>query len=96
VGSRDEIRPGDIVGALAGESGIPGSKIGRIDIRDTFSIVEVQADVADRVIQAVNGTTIKGRSTRVDYDRGGDRSHRPQGGRPETSRRRLARRPPRE
>lgn len=71
LGSRDDVRPGDLVGALAGEANIPGSSIGKIEIRDSFSIVEVQADLADRVISAVNGTTVKGRSVRVDYDRGG-------------------------
>lgn len=82
IGSRDGVRPGDLVGAIAGEANIPGSRVGRIDIRDTFSIVEVQADVADQVIRAVNGTTIKGRSARVDYDRGGERgAKRPAGGR---------------
>ena len=69
VGQRDNVRPGDLVGAIAGEAGIPGERVGRIDVRDTFSIVEVPADAADRVIRAVNGTTIKGRSVRVDYDR---------------------------
>lgn len=73
IGSRDDIRPGDLVGALAGESDIKGNQIGKIEIRDSFSVVEVQADVADRVIRAVNGTTIKGRSVRVDYDRPGAR-----------------------
>jgi ATP-dependent RNA helicase DeaD len=77
VGSRDDVRPGDLVGAIAGEANIPGSRVGRIDIRDTFSLVEVQADVADQVIRAVNGTTIKGRSVRVDFDRGGDRARKP-------------------
>ena len=71
IGSRDDVRPADLVGTLAGEAGIPGSSIGKIEIRDSFSIVEVQAHVADKVIGAVNGTTIKGRSARVDYDRGG-------------------------
>ncbi|HEX2094049.1 MAG TPA: DEAD/DEAH box helicase [Longimicrobiaceae bacterium] len=79
VGSRDGIRPGDLVGAIAGEADIPGSRVGKIEIRDTFSIVEVQADVADRVIRAVNGTTLKGRSVRVDYDRGADRPRKPAG-----------------
>lgn len=83
IGSRDDVRPADIVGAVAGEADIPGSRIGKIEIRDSFSIVEVQADVADKVIQAVNGTTLKGRSVRVDYDRGGP-SRRPP---PRTSRR---------
>jgi ATP-dependent RNA helicase DeaD len=103
IGSRDDVRPGDLVGALAGEAGIPGSRIGKIEIRDGFSIVEVQAEFADRVIQAVNGTTIKGRSVRADYDRGGaERGPRragaggPAGGGSEPPRRRLNRRPPRE
>jgi ATP-dependent RNA helicase DeaD len=92
IGSRDEIRPGDLVGAIAGEANIPGSRIGKIEIRDSFSIVEVQADVADQVIRAVNGTTMKGRSLRVDYDRGGPGKRPPMkgGGAP----RRTVRRPP--
>jgi ATP-dependent RNA helicase DeaD len=103
IGSRDDVRPGDLVGALAGEAGIQGSRIGKIEIRDNFSIVEVQAEFADRVIQAVNGTTIKGRSVRADYDRGGaERGPRragagggaARGGEP--PRRRITRRPPRE
>jgi ATP-dependent RNA helicase DeaD len=96
VGSRDEVRPGDLVGALAGEADIRGAQIGKIEIRDSFSIVEVEASVADRVIQAVNGTTLKGRSVRVDYDRGGDRSRRggAPGARP-SMQRRTTRRPPR-
>jgi len=74
IGSRDGIRPGDLVGAIAGEANIPGASVGRIDIRESISIVEVQADVADAVIRSLNGTTMKGRSIRVDYDRGGDRA----------------------
>jgi ATP-dependent RNA helicase DeaD len=81
VGKRDGARPGDLVGAIAGESGIPGGKIGRIEIRDTFSIVEVEADVAERVVRAVNGTTIKGRAARVDYDRDRVAPPRPSGAR---------------
>lgn len=69
AGQKDRLRPADLVGAITGESGIPGDKVGRIEIRDTFSVVEVAADAADRVIRALNGTTLRGRSLRVDYDR---------------------------
>jgi ATP-dependent RNA helicase DeaD len=69
AGQRDHVRPGDLVGAITGEAGITGEEVGRIDIRDTFSIVEVAAESAERVIQALNGVTLKGRSLRVDYDR---------------------------
>jgi hypothetical protein len=58
----------------------------------------VEADVADQVIRAVNGTTLKGRSVRVDYDRAGNRPKTPQrreGNRPE-GKRRFVKRPERE
>jgi ATP-dependent RNA helicase DeaD len=69
AGTRDNIRPGDLVGAITGEAGVKGEQIGKIELRDTFAVVEVAADVADRVIRALNGTTLRGRSLRVDFDR---------------------------
>jgi ATP-dependent RNA helicase DeaD len=71
IGSRDGIRPGDLVGAITGEADITGAQVGRIEMRDTFSVVEVAADVAERVIKALNGTTMRTRALRVDYDRRG-------------------------
>ncbi|HWV57935.1 MAG TPA: DbpA RNA binding domain-containing protein, partial [Longimicrobiales bacterium] len=71
VGSRDNVRPGDLVGAITGEADVPAAVVGRIEIRDTFSIVEVTRDYAERVLKALNGITLKGRSIRADYDRKG-------------------------
>ncbi len=70
VGSRDGVGPGDLLGAITGEAGLKGDQVGRIDVRDTFARVEVQDTVAGKVIQALNGTSIRGRSVRVDFDRG--------------------------
>jgi ATP-dependent RNA helicase DeaD len=69
VGQKDGIRPAEVVGAFTSEAGITGEQVGRIEIRETFSVVEVDPDVADLVIHALNGTTLRGRSMRVDYDR---------------------------
>lgn len=69
IGQRDGLRPADIVGAFTGEAGIKGEQIGRIEIRDTFTVVELDAGAAERVIRALNGTTMRGRSIRVDFDR---------------------------
>ncbi|HEX6543593.1 MAG TPA: DEAD/DEAH box helicase, partial [Ktedonobacterales bacterium] len=65
VGRQDGVRPTDIVGAIANEAKIPGDSIGDIDIYDTFSFVEVPEDVAERVRNALNATTIRGRSPRA-------------------------------
>jgi ATP-dependent RNA helicase DeaD len=81
IGNRDNIRAGDLVGALTGEAGITGDQVGKIDIRDTFTVVEVSTAVADRIIRAMNGTTMRGRSLRVDYDRKGTAGAREGGGR---------------
>jgi ATP-dependent RNA helicase DeaD len=69
LGSKDGISPGDLVGAITGEADIAGNRIGKIEIKDTFSRVEVEEAVAAQVIKALNGVTVKGRSVRVDYDR---------------------------
>ena len=71
IGSRDEVGPGDILGAITGEAGVSGDRVGKIDIRESHSTVEVATPVAGQVIQALNGRTLKGRSVRVDYDRKG-------------------------
>jgi ATP-dependent RNA helicase DeaD len=81
VGEKEEIGPGDLLGAIAGEAGVEGSQVGKIEIRETFSLVEVNAGVAERVIKGLNGTTIRGRSVRCDYDRGGPAGRGGTGGR---------------
>ena len=69
VGERDGLRPGDLVGAITGEAGVSGDAVGRIDIKESHSVVEVHDAVARKVIQAINGKTIKGRAVRADFDR---------------------------
>jgi ATP-dependent RNA helicase DeaD len=63
------IRPQDIVGAIANESRLSGRDIGAIQIADRFSLVEVPADAADEVIDALRATTLKGRRFAVRRDR---------------------------
>ncbi|MBM3978536.1 MAG: ATP-dependent helicase, partial [Planctomycetes bacterium] len=67
------VRPGDLVGAIANEAGVPGHAIGGIQIADRFSLVEVPAEAAEQVLQALRGTTIRGRRVfaRRDRDEGG-------------------------
>ena len=94
IGGMEGVEPRDLLGALAGESGVDGSSFGKIEIRDTYSLVEVRPSEAEKVIKAVNGSSIRGRSARVDYDRGSHRGsgtksgeNRPRGSRAGSSRR---------
>ncbi|MGD2216942.1 MAG: DbpA RNA binding domain-containing protein [Gemmatimonadales bacterium] len=65
VGRRDGVRPADLVGAITGEASVTGDRIGRIEIRDTHTSVEVAATVAEKVIKALATATIRGRPANV-------------------------------
>ena len=60
IGKKQKIRPGDILGAIAGESGMPGKLIGTIDMFDKYTFVEVPREYASEVLKAMKSATIKG------------------------------------
>ncbi len=61
AGRSGRVGPGDLVGAIAGETSLSGRDIGSIDIQDRFSLVEVPADKVDEVIEALGRTTLRGK-----------------------------------
>ncbi|KEO74169.1 DEAD/DEAH box helicase [Anditalea andensis] len=70
LGKKDRIRPNDIVGAIAGETGVPGRSIGGIDIFDNFSFVDVPSKDAAHVIDVMNTNTIKGKAVNIELSKG--------------------------
>ncbi len=60
------IKPGDIVGAIAGETGISGQSIGKIELHDKFSFVEVPEANAREVISIMKTKQIKGNKIAID------------------------------
>ena len=70
IGKKDRVRPNDIVGAIAGETGVPGSSIGGIDIYDSFTFVDIPSKDAAHVISVMNTNTIKGRPVNVELSKG--------------------------
>jgi ATP-dependent RNA helicase DeaD len=71
VGERDGARRGDLVGAITGEAEISGSQIGKIEMRETYSLVDVATPVADKVVERLTGVSIRGRRVTARLDRGG-------------------------
>src|SRR5690606_25167284 len=65
AGRKDKLRPGDILGALTGDAGIPGDKVGKIAIFDYQAYVAVERSVAREALQHLQSGKIKGRSVRA-------------------------------
>lgn len=66
VGKKDKIKPSNILGAIAGESGIPGKLVGSIDMLDNYTFVEVPSKYADKVLAAMQNVSINGRAINME------------------------------
>ena len=66
IGKKQGVRPGDVVGAIAGETGMPGDLIGSIDIFDKYTFVEVPIKHADKVLRIMGRNTIKGQPIQIE------------------------------
>lgn len=69
VGRRDRLRPGDVVGALLNAVGLTKTQIGRVDVRDSFSVVEIRAEAADRAREGLDNITLRGARVSARFDR---------------------------
>lgn len=65
VGSAMGVQPGDIVGAILGETGLPSGTVGVVDIRERHLFVDVTAEHAPAIISKLNRARIKGNSVKV-------------------------------
>jgi ATP-dependent RNA helicase DeaD len=87
IGKADGVTPADLVAVLTKEVRVPREKIGRIDLRDGYSLIELPADEAGRIAEGLSGKTLRRKriSARLDRaagSRGGPRGGAPRGGAP--------------
>lgn len=66
IGFNDKISPSNIVGAFAGETGIPGNVLGQIQIENKHTYVDVPKEYANQVIDKMAGAQIKGKRVLVE------------------------------
>ena len=67
IGKKDKIKPSNILGAIAGESGMPGKLVGAIGMMDNYTFVDVPAIHAEKVLKAMNDNVlIKGRRVNME------------------------------
>ena len=65
AGRKNKLRPGDLLGALTGDAGLPGSAVGRIDIFDMASFVAVENGYVAQALDYLDHGKVKGRSVRA-------------------------------
>lgn len=66
IGKKQNVKPGDILGAIAGESGIPGKLVGAIDMYDNYTFVEVPREYGKDVLNAMANAKIKGKTISIE------------------------------
>jgi ATP-dependent RNA helicase DeaD len=65
IGEAMEIKPIDIVNAIAGHTGLPGKVVGTVDVREKHLFVDVDTQHAKGIIAKLNRAEIKGRKVKV-------------------------------
>ena len=65
VGSVHGIKPGNIVGAIANEAGIEGVHIGRVDIREDYSFVDLPEGMPKQIFTELQQVRVVGRELRI-------------------------------
>jgi ATP-dependent RNA helicase DbpA len=65
AGRKDKLRPGDLLGALTGDAGLPATAIGKIDVFPTRTYVAIKRGLHDQALQRLRAGKIKGRAFRI-------------------------------
>jgi ATP-independent RNA helicase DbpA len=64
-GRKEKIRPGDVMGALAGEAGLTREQVGKITVTDLATYVAVVHDVARETVRKLSAGKMKGKTVKV-------------------------------
>ncbi len=66
AGKKNKIRTKDVLGAIAGETGVSGKLIGSIDIYDEYTFVDVPFEYAKDIVKKMKHSKIKGKKVNVE------------------------------
>ncbi|AKX46082.1 RNA helicase [Thiopseudomonas alkaliphila] len=65
LGTRDGIAARNLLGAILNEGGLAREAIGRIQIRDTFSLIELPEDGLERILGKLKDTRVAGKALKL-------------------------------
>jgi ATP-dependent RNA helicase DbpA len=64
-GRKEKIRPGDVLGALTGDGGLPAAQIGKINVNEFSTYVAVAQEIAAKALKALNDGKVKGKKVKA-------------------------------
>jgi len=76
VGNNHEVRPGNIVGAIANEANMDSSNIGRIQINDSYSLVDLPSGMPKEVFNDLKKVWVSGQQLKISRVSGDDQPRR--------------------
>ena len=66
VGKKDNIKVKDIIGSISANTAVSGSDIGKINILDNFTFMEIKGAFAHEILTSMKGKKIKGRDVNIE------------------------------
>ncbi|NLK37535.1 MAG: ATP-dependent helicase, partial [Epulopiscium sp.] len=66
AGKKNKIRAKDIVGAIAGETGVPGKVLGAIDLFDDYTFIDVPSEYAKDIVFGMKNAKIKNKKINIE------------------------------
>lgn len=73
VGHADNVKPGNIVGAIANEAGIDSKYIGRISIYDDFSVIDLPEGMPPKIFKHLQKVWVANKQLQISrFNSGGD------------------------
>ena len=68
VGHSHGVKPGNIVGAIANEAGLDSKHIGRIEIYDDYSVLDLPDTIPNELLDQLKGVWVAGQQLRISRD----------------------------
>ncbi|MDC8760753.1 DEAD/DEAH box helicase [Janthinobacterium fluminis] len=68
VGHAHGVKPGNIVGAIANEAGLDSKHIGRIEIYDDYSVLDLPDTLPNELLEQLKGVWVAGQQLRISRD----------------------------
>ena len=66
AGKKNKVRVKDIVGAIAGETGVSGKTLGSIDLFDDYAFIDVPSEYAKDIIHGMKNAKIKNKKVNIE------------------------------